>query len=77
MRGTKPDEDTGAQQLTALLTPDEAAAVLKVPLRMVRRLTEERKIAFTKVGRYTRFSEQQLAEYIKEREVRPARRRGQ
>ena len=77
MRGTKPDENTGAEQLRALLTPGEAAAVLKVPLRMVRRLTEERKLACTRVGRYIRYSEQQVAEYIKEREVPAARRRGQ
>ena len=47
-----------------LLTPDEAAERLGTPLRFVRRLVEERRIGYTKVGRYVRFSTADLEVFI-------------
>ena len=43
-----------------LLTIEQAAEVLAVNERMVRRLVETRRIAFVKVGRHVRFRESDL-----------------
>jgi excisionase family DNA binding protein len=52
---------------------DEAAKRLGVPPRMVRRLVESRKIGFVKVGRYVRFRQDHLEEYIAANERLTAR----
>ncbi|CAB4968657.1 MAG: excisionase family DNA-binding protein [Actinobacteria bacterium] len=44
-----------------LLTIEQAAAILAVNERMIRRLIETRRIAFVKVGRHVRFRERDLA----------------
>jgi excisionase family DNA binding protein len=47
-----------------LLTMAEAAARMGVPLRMIRRLTTERRLAFVKVGRYVRIPMSAVEEFI-------------
>jgi excisionase family DNA binding protein len=49
-----------AQTLEILLTIEQAAEVLAVNQRMVRRLVESRRITFVKVGRHVRFRESDL-----------------
>lgn len=55
-----------------LLTIPEAAARLGTPTRFVRRLVAERRIGFTKVGRYVRFSHADLDAFIAAGRVEPA-----
>ena len=47
-----------------LLTPQEAAERLGTSLRFVRRLIFERRIPFTKVGRYVRITASDLDAFI-------------
>ena len=46
-----------------LLTPEQAAEWLHVPVRMVRRLRFEQKLPCVKVGRYVRFRPEDLQAY--------------
>ena len=57
-----------------LLTIEQAAEVLAVNERMVRRLVETRRIAFVKVGRHVRFRESDLADAMLAWTIRPLRR---
>ncbi len=50
--------------IETLLTTEQAAAMLAVNERMIRRLIETRRIAFVKVGRHVRFRERDLASAI-------------
>jgi excisionase family DNA binding protein len=56
-----------------LLTPEEAAEILRVKLSWLyqhtRRRTQDR-IPFVKVGRYLRFREQDLVAYIEGRKLK-------
>ena len=58
------------QNSEPLLTPEEAAEILRVKLSWLyqhtRRRTQDR-IPFVKIGRYLRFREQDLAAYIEGR----------
>jgi excisionase family DNA binding protein len=47
-----------------LLTVSEAAAILSTSERFPRRLIEERRIHFVRVGRHVRIPESALREYI-------------
>lgn len=47
-----------------LLTPDELAALLKVPPTWVRDKITARKIPFTKVGRHVRFAPHHVTQII-------------
>ena len=58
----------------ALLTIPEAAARLGTPARFVRRLVAERRIGFTKVGRYVRFSNADIDAFIAAGRVEPVHR---
>ena len=61
------------------LTVAQAAEVLGTTERFPRRLIEERRIRFTRIGRHVRIPESALAEYIKAGTVEPlvpAQRRG-
>ena len=61
-----------------LLTVEQAAERLGTRPRFIRRLIDERRIEFHKVGRHVRISEQALAEFIENGRVVPvtsARRR--
>lgn len=54
-----------------LLTVQQAADVLSTGVRFPRRLIEERRITFVKVGRHVRIPERALAFYIAEHTVEP------
>lgn len=60
--------------LEVLLTIEQAAQVLAVNERMVRRLVESRRIAFVKVGRHVRFRESDLASAVHAWTIQPASR---
>ena len=54
-----------------LLKPEEAAKQLRITRSHIMRLVDERKIGFVKVGRYVRFTEINLRQYINEQSVAP------
>lgn len=62
-----PDREQPERQLTVA----QAAAVLGTTERFPRRLIEERRIRFTRIGRHVRIPESALAEYIKAGTVEP------
>ncbi|WP_329128288.1 helix-turn-helix domain-containing protein [Streptomyces caniferus] len=57
-----------------LLSVPEAAERLGTGVRFVRRLIQERRITYVKVGRHVRIPEAALAAYIEANTVQPARR---
>jgi excisionase family DNA binding protein len=64
-------EDT--QTIERLLTPDEAAEILRVKLSWLYQHTRRRsqdRIPFVKIGRYLRFREQDLRTYIESRKLK-------
>ena len=56
-----------------LLTVEQAAEILAVNERMVRRLIEGRRIAFVKVGRHVRFRQSDLDAAMREWTISPTR----
>ncbi|GAA0473640.1 hypothetical protein Ade02nite_73950 [Paractinoplanes deccanensis] len=54
-----------------LLTVAELARVLKVEVRFVRRLVAERRIPFTKVGKYVRFYRSDVDDFVSAGRVEP------
>ncbi|NQW73557.1 MAG: helix-turn-helix domain-containing protein [Actinobacteria bacterium] len=60
--------------IETLLTIEQAAAMLAVNERMIRRLIETRRIAFIKVGRHVRFRERDLASAIHTWTIEPSKR---
>ncbi|MFE9106663.1 excisionase family DNA-binding protein [Actinomadura geliboluensis] len=74
---------TNRRKQTAALDPDDrlltyaqAAEVLNTTPRFPRRLVEERRIRFVKVGRFVRIPESALREYIAAGLVEPVTLRG-
>jgi excisionase family DNA binding protein len=63
----RPDSDQPERQLTVA----QAAELLGTTERFPRRLIEERRIRFTRIGRHVRIPESALAEYIKAGTVEP------
>ncbi len=62
-----------APKLECLLTPEDAAKLLKVPLSWMYQHTRRRsldRIPFVKIGRYVRFREGDLLNYIDRRTVK-------
>lgn len=59
-----------------LLSVDEVAARLGTTERFPRRLIEERRIEFVRVGRHVRIRESVLNAYIESRTVKPIRAMG-
>lgn len=57
-----------------LLTVDEVAARLGTTVRFPRRLIEERRITFVKVGRHVRIPESAVQAFVTARTVTPLRR---
>jgi excisionase family DNA binding protein len=57
-----------------LLTVEQAAARLGTSTRFVRRLIEERRIAFHKIGRHVRLSAKDVAEFVAASRVGPVQR---
>lgn len=55
-----------------LLTVQEVAELLGTSVRFPRRLIEERRIAFVKVGRHVRIPESAVSAFIASNTVRPA-----
>lgn len=55
-----------------LLSVEEVAAQLGTTVRFPRRLIEERRIAFVRVGRHVRIAESVLTEYIRANTIIPA-----
>ena len=57
---------------TTLVTPQELAAILKVPVSWIYQRTRlgPRAIPFIRVGRYVRFDPQQVIAFLKERQAR-------
>ncbi|MFI1660261.1 helix-turn-helix domain-containing protein [Streptomyces sp. NPDC020472] len=58
-----------------LLTVDQVAELLGTSVRFPRRLIEERRITFVKVGRHVRIPEPAVQEYIESHTVQPVVRR--
>ncbi|MGV9878898.1 excisionase family DNA-binding protein [Streptomyces sp. NPDC003006] len=58
-----------------LLTVQQAAELLGTSVRFPRRLIEERRITFVKVGRHVRIPESILSTYVAEHTVQPVRAR--
>lgn len=65
---------TVATPLDRLLTIEQAAEILAVNERMVRRLIESRRIAFVKVGRHVRFREVDLLTAMESWTIHPGHR---
>lgn len=59
--------------LDKLLTVPQAAERLNTTERFVRRLVEERRIAFTRLGRHVRIAESDLDAFISAGRVEPIR----
>ena len=55
-----------------LLKPEEAAERLNVGLRFIRRLCHERRLPYTKVGKFVRFDADELEAWITAQRVEPA-----
>jgi excisionase family DNA binding protein len=55
-----------------LLKPEEAAERLNVSLRFIRRLCHERRLPYTKVGKFVRFDAEELEAWISAQRVDPA-----
>jgi excisionase family DNA binding protein len=56
-----------------LLTVEQVAERLGTTVRFPRRLIEERRITFVKVGRHVRIPERVVDAYVAEHTVQPAR----
>ncbi len=56
-----------------VLTIDEAAAYLKVSVRFMRRMVEERRVSFVKIGKFVRFEEAALDELVRAGRVEATR----
>ncbi|MET7664919.1 helix-turn-helix domain-containing protein [Streptomyces sp. NPDC005463] len=54
-----------------LLTVQQVAELLGTGVRFPRRLIEERRITFVKVGRHVRIPEAAVSEFVAERTVQP------
>lgn len=63
----------GVSTLDRLLTVAQAAERLNTTERFVRRLVEERRIAFTRLGRHVRLAESDLDAFIAAGRVEPMR----
>lgn len=69
MQGSPTADNLGEQ----LLTPQQAADLLGVSLRMMRRLQYERRIAHVRVGRHIRFIAADLVAYMVANRVQAVR----
>lgn len=57
-----------------LLSVDDVAERLGVPTRFVRRLVDERRIPFCKIGRYVRFDPDDVEQFIADGRIDPVAR---
>ena len=58
-----------------LINIEQAAVSLGVSVRFMRRLVNERRIPFHKVGRYVRFDRSDIDQFVLDGRVEPAHRR--
>ncbi|MFJ6408164.1 excisionase family DNA-binding protein [Streptomyces hydrogenans] len=58
-----------------LLTVDEAAERLGTGVRFIRRLIQERRIRYVKLGKHVRIADSVLTAYVEARTVEPVRAR--
>lgn len=65
------DSSPPTHNLPKLLTPPEAAALLRISRASLYRLVETRKIPFYHVGRGLRFSEEDILGYLSNRRIEP------
>ncbi len=61
---------TAAMQST-LMSVEQAATRMGTPVRFIRRLIAERRIPFTKVGRYVRFYPEDIEAFLDAGRVEP------
>jgi excisionase family DNA binding protein len=54
-----------------MLTPEEVAERLNISLRFIRRLCHERRVPYTKVGKFVRFDAEELEAWIMTHRVGP------
>lgn len=54
-----------------MLKPEEVAERLNVSLRFIRRLCHERRVPYTKVGKFVRFDADELEAWIATQRVGP------
>jgi excisionase family DNA binding protein len=69
--GTITEPRTTAVPDTVLLDRDELAARLGVSERFVRRLVEERRIPYVKIGRFVRFDPVEIDRWLTPQRVEP------
>jgi excisionase family DNA binding protein len=67
---------SGTAHAGRLLKPEEAAERLNVSLRFIRRLCHERRLPYTKVGKFVRFDADELEEWITAQRVEPTNAEG-
>jgi len=58
-------------QMRPMLKPEEAAERLNVSLRFIRRLCHERRVPYTRVGKFVRFDVDELEAWIATQRVVP------
>jgi excisionase family DNA binding protein len=61
---------TSAQE-RPMLKPEEVAERLNVSLRFIRRLCHERRVPYTKIGKFVRFDADELEAWIATQQVVP------
>jgi excisionase family DNA binding protein len=66
-----PYHPSDAAHAGRLLKPEEAAERLNVSLRFIRRLCHERRLPYTKVGKFVRFDADELEAWIVTHRVVP------
>jgi excisionase family DNA binding protein len=64
-------DPSDAARAGRLLKPEEAAERLNVSLRFIRRLCHERRLPYTKVGKFVRFDADELEAWITAQRVLP------
>jgi excisionase family DNA binding protein len=62
---------SGGAQGRPMLRPEEVAERLNVSLRFIRRLCHERRVPYTKVGKFVRFDADELEAWIMAHRVVP------
>jgi excisionase family DNA binding protein len=62
---------SGGAQGQPMLRPEEVAERLNVSLRFIRRLCHERRVPYTKVGKFVRFDADELEAWIATQRVVP------
>jgi len=54
-----------------VISVEDAAAYMSVPVRFIRRLVHERRIRYYKVGKYVRFAKEDLDAFLTAETVEP------